>query len=76
MAHTLDVSAKRFSVRQVDIADSKSCLRFAGECQEHFESIDFLVNNGAVLRIVSVHNMTDDLWRESMSSNLDSVSEN
>jgi len=73
LAHTLDVSAKRFFVRQVDVADSESCLGFARECQGRFGSIDFLVSNAAVLRIAPVHNMTDGLWREVINSNLDSV---
>ena len=75
LTHTVDVSAKRFSIRQVDVADSESYLGFARECQEHFGSIDFLVNNAVVLRMASVHNMTDYLWRETMKSNLDSVCE-
>ncbi len=74
LTHTLGVSARRFAVRQVDVTNSKSCLGFAGECQEHFESIDCLVHNAAVLRMASTHNLTDDLWREAINSNLDSVS--
>ena len=62
-------------VRQVDVADSESCLGFARECQESFGPVDSLVNNAAVLRMASVHNMTDYFWRETMKSNLDSVCE-
>ncbi|HCK13452.1 TPA: hypothetical protein DHW51_04980 [Candidatus Poribacteria bacterium] len=75
LTHTVDVSAKRFSIRQVDVADSESCLGFARECQECFGPVDSLVNNAAVLRMASIHNMTDYLWRETMKSNLDSVCE-
>ena len=73
LAENLDASAKRFFMMQVDVADSESCLRFAKECQERFGSIDFLVNNASVLRMASVQEMTDALWREVMSSNLDAV---
>ena len=73
LANTLDARAKRFFVMQVDVAESESCLRFANECKERFGNIDFLVNNAAVLRMASVQNMTDALWREVMGSNLDSV---
>ena len=62
-------------VRQVDVADTESCLGFARECQECFRPVDSLVNNAVVLGMASVHNMTDDLWCEAMSSNLDSVCE-
>ena len=73
LAHTFNVNANRFLIRQVDIADSESCLRFARECHECFGGIDFLVNNAAVFRMASVQNMTDALWREVMGSNLDAV---
>ena len=73
LANALDARAKRFFVMQVDVAESESCLRFANECKERFGNIDFLVNNAAVLRMASVQNMTDALWREVMGSNLDSV---
>ena len=40
---------------------------------ETFGRVDILVNNAAVLRMASVKDMTDSLWREVISTNLDSV---
>ena len=51
LANTLDASANRFFIMQVDVADSESCLRFAKECQKRFGSIDFLVNNLSLIHI-------------------------
>ena len=70
---TLDATQKRVLTMQVDVADSESCLRFAKKCQEYFGSVDFLVNNAAVLRMASVQDMSDGLWRDVMASNLDAV---
>ena len=68
-----DSSANQIFVRQVNVADPASCLEFAGLCQERFGEVDFLVNNAAVLRMASVQDMSDGLWRDVMASNLDAV---
>jgi len=73
LVEDLELGPERILVRKIDITDSASCSEFAADCKKQFGHVDFLVNNAAVLRMASVKDMTDSLWREVISTNLDSV---
>ena len=73
MIGELDPSGKRFLATKIDLSNSNACDYFAAQCQDRFGQVDFLVNNAAVLRMAPVETMSDEMWREVMAINLDSV---
>tara|TARA_B100001123_G_scaffold341103_1_gene386726 strand:- start:2311 stop:3057 length:747 start_codon:yes stop_codon:yes gene_type:complete len=68
-----DPNSSRSLLSQVDLTSSSECNRFASACKERFGHADFLVNNAAVLRMAPVSTMSDEIWREVVAANLDSV---
>ncbi|MBM3518882.1 MAG: SDR family oxidoreductase, partial [Alphaproteobacteria bacterium] len=73
LARELDPTGRRIVAAPVDISRSTECTALAERCRQQFGHCDFLVNNAAILRMASVATMTDELWREVMAANLDSV---
>ncbi len=56
-----------------DIADGTFCNSVVAATMEAFGQLDVLVNNAGVCHCVSIPDTTDELWRETMSVNLDAV---
>ena len=58
---------------EVDVSDAASVAAAMAELLEREGRLDALVTTAGVLRTGPLHTMTDDLWREVMSINLDGV---
>ena len=73
VAQALDPRGERILGARVDVSSPRACEDFAAQCRERFGGADFLVNNAAVLRMAAVRSMSDEMWRDVMAANLDSV---
>ena len=73
LAMELDPTQGRILTEQVDVTSSEECNNFAQQCLERYGHADFLVNNAGVLRISAVEVTSNELWRQVIATNLDSV---
>ncbi len=69
----LDPRGERIVLVKLDLTSSAECDALAAQCKERFGYADYLVNNAAILRMASVATMSDELWRDVLAANLDSV---
>src|SRR6185312_7902282 len=56
-----------------DVSDFDSCRQLAAHVEEHYGSIDILVNAAGITRDASLRKMTPQQWHELMHVNLDGV---
>ena len=62
-----------FDMYQGDVADYESVGEMVKKIEEEVGPIDVLVNNAGITRDTSFHKMTPEMWRQVISTNLDSV---
>ncbi|HWU76592.1 MAG TPA: acetoacetyl-CoA reductase [Rhodanobacter sp.] len=57
----------------VDVSDFESCQQLTARIEQHYGSIDILVNAAGITRDTSLRKMTPQQWHELMHVNLDGV---
>ena len=56
-----------------DVGDYDACVKGIAEVEAALGSVDILINNAGITRDSMLHKMTPQMWREVISTDLDSV---
>lgn len=62
---------KHSYICQADVGDMEQVNRMRDEVHKHFGKVDILVNNAGIVRDKSFVKMTQDMWNDVLSVNLD-----
>ena len=73
VAQAVDPSGKRTEATRLDASDAADVERAIGLCLERFGRLDFLVTAAAIFEDHPFETMTDEQWRRTIATNLDSV---